>query len=46
MKALMAELSSEGRYDILERVKAYRGGENTIIITFHIHGIFRLWTTG
>ena len=27
MKSLRADLSSEGRYDILERVKPYRGGE-------------------
>jgi hypothetical protein len=31
MKTIKADLSNEGRLDILERVKAYRGGKKNLI---------------
>jgi DEAD/DEAH box helicase domain-containing protein len=35
MKTIKADLSNEGRLDILERVKAYRGGKKILIISCH-----------
>ncbi|PFH49106.1 hypothetical protein AMATHDRAFT_76387 [Amanita thiersii Skay4041] len=35
MKTLLADLSNEGRYDILERVKPYRGGKRSHDFTPH-----------
>lgn len=41
MKAVRAELSNEGRYDILERTMPYRGGEEYYFLSFNLrHGSY------
>jgi len=47
MKTIKADLSNEGRLDILERVKAYRGGKKFLITSHHLHSNYiRIYSRG
>jgi len=49
MKTVTADLSNEGRQDILERVRSYRGGASLaclICITIYSFSVVRLYPRG
>lgn len=47
MKTIKADLSNEGRLDILERVKAYRGGKKNLITSHHLYSNYiRIYSRG
>lgn len=47
MKTIKADLSNEGCLDILERVKAYRGGKKILITSCYLHSNYiRIYSRG
>ena len=49
MKTVTADLSDEGRQDILERVRSYRGGASLrclICVTMYSFSVVRLYPRG